>query len=105
MRVLPATLMSGFGTVLVIGSMRWPRPAASTMAVRGLRERASVTGAPCRSSRSGIGRDEARQVMLVPGPQLRQGRMCQVARQVGFDSGKMLQVLRLAVPLVEAGED
>ena len=34
--VRPLTSISGFGSVSVIGRMRWPRPAANTMAVFGI---------------------------------------------------------------------
>ena len=37
-RLRPATFTRGFGIVAVIGSMRLPKPAARTMALRGARE-------------------------------------------------------------------
>ena len=48
---------------------------------------------------------EPRQVGLIPGLELRQDRVGEVAREVGLDPRQVPEVLRLAVALVEAGED
>ena len=40
---VPAIRTSGLGSVSVIGRSRWPRPAASTMARRGMMTLASGT--------------------------------------------------------------
>ncbi len=80
----PRTFTSGFGSVSVIGRMRWPRPAAKTMAVLGIgalivdsfpTPRLSL-GPPRRLR---FGAERARQVGLIPERQGRKQRMREVA--------------------------
>src|SRR5215207_6959192 len=102
----PPTRTSGFGKVSVIGRMRWPRPAASTMAVRS-EDGSGLMGANgsqgLRPSRRG--RPQPGQVGFVPAAKFRQGGVTQVPGECGFDTRQVLQVLGLAVALVEADED
>src|SRR4051812_5637638 len=81
---------------LVSGRMRSPRPAASTMAVRGI-----VIGRflGCRRSHG------RRHVLRVPVAQLGQRRMGQRTLQVAPYPRDVSDVLRLAVAAVEPRED
>ena len=84
----------------VSGRIRSPRPAASTIAVRG------VVGIEISSLRSrrlaGVRR---RHVLAVPVPQRRQRRMRQRALQIAPYPRDVSDVLRLAVAAVEPRED
>src|SRR5277367_5900711 len=107
MSARPPTLISGFGSVSVIGRIRIPSPAANTMAVLGT---GGLIGGSSVKKASGIGFDgrlaeRPRQVVLIPERKRPKQRMGEIAGQVALDPRQVAQVLGLAVPLVEAGED
>src|SRR5215207_439551 len=96
----PPTRTSGFGIVSVIGRMRLPSPAASTMAVVIEGPAFALNGCSVSTSL-----DEVRQVPLAPRRKPRQGRMREISREIRLDARKVAQVLGLAVAPVQAGED
>src|SRR5271170_6334828 len=107
MSARPPTLISGFGSVSVIGRIRIPRPAANTMAVLGT---GGLIGGSSVKKASGIGFDgrlaeRPRQVVLIPERKRPKQRMGEIAGQVALDPRQMPQIFGLAVPLVEPGED
>src|SRR5271156_2283156 len=107
MSARPPTLISGFGSVSVIGSIRIPSPAANTMAVLGT---GGLIGGSSVKKASGIGFDgrlaeRPRQVVLIPDRKRPKQRMGEIAVEVALDPRQVPQVLRLAIPLVEPGED
>src|SRR5271154_73280 len=106
MSARPPTLISGFGSVSVIGRIRIPSPAANTMAVLGT----GLIGGSSVKKASGIGFDgrlaeRPRQVVLIPERKRPKQRMGEIAVEVALDPRQVPQILRLAVPLVEAGGD
>src|ERR1700750_2842194 len=104
---LPATSISGFGMRSVSGRMRWPSPAASTMAVRGvavLPAGCAITNLP-QTCWALSYRLERRHVPIIPGPQGGKCRMRQRPLQIAPYAGHMTQILRLAIAPVEPREN
>src|SRR5947209_4868469 len=88
-----------------MGRMRLPKPAANTIAVFGKAAvmNADQSGESRASARPGPQRP--RQMVLVPEQKRVQQRMSEVLCQVALDPRQMVEVLRLAVPLLETGEN
>src|SRR4051794_25643590 len=107
MSALPVTSTSGFGIRSVSGRMRWPSPAASTMAVRGVASRPAdcVILDPLKTRCTPSYCLERRYVPVVPGPHGGECRMRQCPLQIAPYAGHMTQILRLAVAPVEPGEN
>src|SRR5271154_4033312 len=104
MSVRPRTVISGFGNVSVIGRIRMPSPAANTMAVLGT---GGLIGPRRSASRVGFDRrwtQRPRQVVAIPDRERLKQWMGEIARQVALDPRQVMQVLWLAVALVEPGE-
>src|SRR5579871_3178218 len=95
---LPATRMSGFGIVLEMGRMRVPRPAANTIALWICNP--AIVGPTSRRLHQ-----RSRQMVLVPGLELGQNRMAETLDEIALDARQVRQILRLAVPPVEAGKE
>src|SRR5581483_57689 len=94
---LPSTFTRGFGIASVSGRMRVPKPAASTMAVRGI-----VRDGAMSSFSDGLQR---RHIRRVPGLQRCQGWMFQRALEIAPYARDVTQILRLAVAAIEPRED
>src|SRR5215213_10265922 len=99
MSARPPTVTSGFGSASVTGRMRFPSPAARTMAVLIGWRLVWLMGDALRA------RHEPWQVRLVPGAQAQQGRMVQVAGEIGLDPRQMDEIGGLAIAFVQSRED
>src|SRR5690349_5807095 len=105
MSVLPRISTSGLGSVSVIGRIRVPSPAANTMAVLGTGLIGASAVLTSGIGFGGKGTQRPRQVILIPERERLKQRMGEVALEVALDPRQVAQVIRLAVALVESGEE
>ena len=105
----PPISISVFGRRSVIGRMRKPRPAASTIACRG---RASADAAPIAhrslhrdSAGLGTTRARPRQVAIEPTRHLSQRCRCQCLLEQPPDTRDVAEIAELAISLAKARED